>query len=362
MSIGSNSSNTPGDGARTVTAMTTPELPPPLALFRMVTGYYVSRAIWVAASLGIADLLGDGPRDADDLAGTTGTHAPSLRRVLRLLASAGVFAEDADGRFSSTPISQCLRSGVPGSMRAAALLFGGGTQDTWRELLHSVRTGEPGFARVFGMEPFAYMAEHPEQAALFDEAMADWTKQVAVATAAAYDFRPFRTIVDVGGGNGTLLAGLLAATPGPRGIVFDLPHVAERARARLADLGLADRATANGGDFFQEVPQGHDAYVLKHVIHDWNDERAVTILKVCRRAMSAGAKLLLIEGVYPPRIDQSPASQGAAANDVNMLVCTGGRQRSEPEFRALFAAAGFTLTRLVPTPPLQTRVIEGVPT
>ncbi len=342
--------------------MTTPELPPPLALFRMVTGYYVSRAIWVAATLGLADQLSAGPRDAGDLAKATDTHAPSLRRVLRLLASAGVFAEDADGRFSLTPISQCLRSGVPGSMRAAALLFGGRTQDTWRELLHSVRTGEPGFARVFGTDPFAYMTEHPEMAALFDEAMADWTKQVAVATAAAYDFRQFRTVVDVGGGNGTLLAGILAATPGLRGIVFDLPHVAERARGRLAELGLADRSTAIGGDFFQEVPQGHDAYVLKHVIHDWNDERAVTILKACRRAMGADAKLLLIEGVYPSRIDQSPASQGAAANDVNMLVSTGGRQRSESEFRALYEAAGFTLTRLIPTPPLQTRVIEGVPT
>jgi hypothetical protein len=156
--------------------------------------------------------------------------------------------------------------------------------------------------------------------------MADWTKQVARAAAAAYDFSRFRTIVDVGGGNGTLLAGILAATPGPRGIVFDVPHVATRAQAQLAERGVADRCTAVGGDFFQEVPRGGDAYVLKHVIHDWNDERAVT-----------------------------------AANDVNMLVSTGGRQRSDPELRALYEAAGFTLTRLVPTPPLQTRVIEGAP-
>jgi hypothetical protein len=341
--------------------MTTPALPPPLVLFRLVTGYYVSRAIWVAATLGIADELSAGPRDAEDLAKATSAHGPSLRRVLRLLVSAGVFTEEADGRFSLTPVGECLRTGVPGSMRAAAELFGGHTQDTWRELLHSVRTGEPGFARVFGTDAFSYMSEHPELAAVFDEAMADWTKQIAVATAAAYNFSRFGTIVDVGGGNGTLLAGILQATPGPRGIVFDLPHVAERARVRLAELGLADRCSAAGGDFFQEVPRGGDAYVLKHVIHDWNDERATTILETCRRAMTAGATLLVIEGVYPPRIDQSPASQGATANDVNMLVATGGRQRSEPEFRALYEAAGLTLTRLVPTPPLQTRVIEGMP-
>jgi len=341
--------------------MTTPELPPPLAIFRMVTAYYVSRAIWLAATLGIADLLADRPRHAEDLAKATDTHAASLNRVLRLLASVGVFAEEEDGRFALTPIGQCLRRGVPGSMRAAAMLFGGRTQDAWAEILHSVRTGEPGFARVFGEDSFSYMARHPEVAAVFDEAMADWTRQAAVAVAAVYDFSRFRTIVDVGGGNGTLLAGILGATTGPHGIVFDLPHVAARATARLAELGLSDRCTAVGGDFFQEVPRGGDAYLLKHVIHDWHDERAIEILRACRRAMRDEATLLLIEGVYPPRIDESMASQGAAANDVNMLVCTGGRQRSEPEFRALYEAAGFALTRFVPTPPLQTRLIEGVP-
>jgi hypothetical protein len=342
-------------------AMTTAELPPSLALFRMVTGYYVSRALYVAAELGIADLLAQGPRHYENLAKATDTHAASLNRVLRLLASVGVFTEEDDGRFALTTLGQYLKSGVPGSMRAAARLFGGRTQDAWTGLLDTVRTGDPAFRRSGHTDPFASMTADPEQAALFDEAMADWTKQVAVAAAAAYDFSRFTTIVDVGGGNGTLLAGILAATAGPRGIVFDLPHVAARAQARLAELSLADRCTAVGGDFFQEVPRGADAYLLKHVIHDWNDERALEILKACRRAMGIDAKLLLVEGVYPPRIDQSTESRGAATNDVNMLVCTGGRQRSEPEFRALYEAAGFTLTRIVPTPPLQTRVIEGVP-
>jgi O-methyltransferase domain len=341
---------------------TTTDLPPPLQLFRMVTGYYVSRALYVVATLGVADRLANGPREHEELARETATHGPALRRVLRLLASVGVFSEEPDGRFALTPIGACLRDGVPGSMRAAARLFGGTTQDRWADLLYSVQTGEPAFRKqARADDPFAAIGADPELAALFDEAMADWTKHVAVAAAAAYDFARFGIIIDVGGGNGTLLAGILSVTPGPRGIVFDLPHVVERAQPHLAEVGVADRCTAVGGDFFQDVPQGGDAYVLKHVIHDWNDERAVQILRACRRAMGPDARLLIIEGVYPERIDGSSESQGAAANDVNMLVCTGGRQRSEAEFRALYAAAGFTLARIVPTPPLQTRIIEGAP-
>jgi hypothetical protein len=327
----------------------------------MATGYYLSRALYVAAELGIADLLAQGPRHYDDLAQATTTHGASLSRVLRLLASVGVFTEEEGGRFALTPLGQFLRSGVPGSMRAAVRLFGGRTQDAWVGILDTVRTGDPAFRRAGNTDPFEGMAADPVMAAIFDEAMADWTKQVAVAAAAAYDFSAFRTIVDVGGGNGTLLAGILHATAGPRGIVFDLPHVAARAQTHLAVLGLTDRCTTVGGDFFKDVPRGGDAYLLKHVIHDWNDEHALEILKACRRAMKPEAKLLIVEGVYPPRIDESPASRVAAANDVNMLVCTGGRQRSEPEFRTLYQAAGFTLTRFVPTPPLQTCVIEGVP-
>jgi O-methyltransferase domain len=336
------------------------ELPPPLALFRMATGYYVSRAIWVVAELGIADHLAAGPRDVADLAAATQTHAPSLRRVLRLLASAGVFVEQADGRMALTPIGECLRAGVPGSMRAGALLFAGRTQDSWSDLLYSVRTGEPIYPHRFGMDVWTYTAQHPEYAALFDEAMADFTRQAAIAVAAAYDFSPFKTIVDVGGGAGVLLAGILNATPAARGILFDRPDVVERARGELVRRALAPRCSVVGGDFFREVPAGADAYLLKHVIHDWDDERAASILRVCRRAMGAGARLLVVEGVYPPRIDQSDASRGAASNDVNMLVCTGGRQRSEAEFRALYAATGFRLTRIVPTP-VRIGIIEGEP-
>ena len=340
--------------------MPTQQVPPSFALFRMITGYYVSRAIYVVAKLGIADHLSEGPRRADDLAAATGMHAPSLKRVLRLLASVGVFTEEADSRFALTPIGDCLRAGVPGSMRAAALLFGGVTQQAWGDLQRSVETGEPAFRRVFGMDSFDYMAQHPDEAANFDAAMADFTKRIATAVVAAYDFSPFNRIVDVGGGNGTLLAGILKANLSLAGVLFDLPQVADRALAPMRELGLANRCEIVGGDFFKVVPGGGDAYLLKHVIHDWNDERAGEILRTCRRAMGAEAKLLILEGVYPLRIDQSDESRGAAANDVNMLVCTGGRQRSEAEFRNLYEAAGFSLTRILPTQ-TPVKVIEGIP-
>jgi O-methyltransferase domain len=340
--------------------MSNQEIPPPFALFRMVTGFYLSQALYVVAKLDIADHLRRGPRRVDGLAEATGTHGPSLGRVLRLLATAGVFSEEADGRFALTPIGACLRTDVPGSMRAAVLLFGGITQQAWGELLHSVETGEPGFRRVFGMEPFEYMARHPDEAANFDAAMADFTKHIASAVTAAYDFSPFRRIVDVGGGNGTLLASILKTVPTLEGLLFDLPQVTDRAIASIRESGLADRCEIIGGDFFEAVPPGGDAYLLKHVIHDWNDDRATAILKTCRRAMSPEAKLLILEGVYPPRIDQSDESRSAAANDVNMLVCTGGRQRSEVEFRSLYEAAGFRLTRILPTQ-TPVKVIEGIP-
>lgn len=248
---------------------------------------------------------------------------------------------------------------VPQSSRALVLQFTGPrSQDAWRELEYCVRTGEPAFRKRGITDPFGELRRDPEQSAIFDAAMADFTRFVAVAVASAYDFSPVRTLVDVGGGNGALLIGILKANPHLRGIVFDRPDAAERARRNIAEGGLSDRCQAVGGDFFQEVPPGGDAYVLKHVIHDWNDERAGAILRNCRRAMSAEGKLLIVEGVYPPRIDRSRDSYGAAANDMNMLVATGGRQRSEAEFRALYEAAGFGLGRIVPTV-APVSVVEG---
>lgn len=337
--------------------ITPPALPPQVLLYHMAIGHYLSRALDLAATLGIADRLKDGPRPAGELAQATATHAPSLRRVLRLLASAGVLAEQEDGAFALTPIGECLRTDTPGSAHAMVKLFAGPRiQDSWKDLQYCVRTGEPAFRQRGLADPFS--SRDPEDAANFDAAMANFTRLIAVAVAASYDFTPFGTVVDVGGGNGALLIGLLQANPALRGIVFDLPAAAERATKQIAASALSERCRAVGGDFFKAVPEGGDAYLLKHVIHDWNDEQAVAILRSCHRVMPPSGKLLLVEGVYPLRIDQSLESRGAAANDVNMLVNTGGRQRSEAEFRSLYDAAGFTLTRIVPTP-ARVAVIEG---
>ena len=337
-------------------------LPPPLLLYQMAIGHYVSRALHLAAKLGLADLLADGPRHSVDLAGATSTHAPSLNRVLRLLASVGVFDEHEDGRFALTSAGQFLRAGVPGSMRALVMLFAGTRiQESWGELEYCVRTGQPAFRRnAPDGDAFTAMAQDPEQVAVFDEAMAATAPMTAAAVAAAYDFSRFATVVDVGGGNGAILAGILSATLGPNGIVFDQPATADKAREKIRAAGLASRCQAVGGNFFTAVPEGADAYILKHVIHDWDDEKAIAILRNCQRAMGRDGTLLILEGVYPPHIDRSLDSRGAAMNDVNMLVCTGGRQRSEAEFRALYEAAGFTLTRIVPTP-ARLSVIEGRP-
>jgi SAM-dependent methyltransferase len=339
--------------------MSAQEMPPPLALFRMISAFYVSRAIHVMARLGIADMLSDEPLPAEELAVRTETHAASLKRMLRLLVATGVVTEDEAGHFGLTAIGDCLRTRVPGSMQPVALLFGGITERAWAELGYSVQTGEPAFRRVFGKDSFAYLAEHPEEAANFDAAMSTFSAPIAAVVATAYEFSDVRHVVDVGGGSGALLAGILNCHPRLQGTLFDLPEVVDRARPRLRELGVADRCEAVAGDFFSHVPEGADVYLLKHVIHDWNDDQATAILQTCRRAMSPPGRLLIIEGVYPPRIDLSEASRGAAANDVNMLVCTGGRQRSGAEFRRLYEAAGFSLSRIIATDLPYASIIEG---
>jgi len=317
----------------------------------MAIGHYVSRALFVAAKLGVADLLASGPREASELAKDSRTDSAALARMLRLLASVGVFEVQDDGRFANTPVGEMLREDVPGSSRASVMLFSGvGIQDGWKELEYCVRTGQPAFRKASpDADPFTQMAADPEAAALFDKAMATFAPQTAAAVAAAYDFSRFKTLVDVGGGNGSLLLGILKGNPGLRGIVFDQPHVAERAKAKIREAGMSERCEAVGGSFFESVAPGGDAYLLKHVIHDWDDERAAAILRTCRAALPSHGVVLIIEGLYPARIERSLESRGAASNDLNMLVCTGGRQRSEAEFRDLYRASGLRLTRIVST-------------
>jgi SAM-dependent methyltransferase len=326
----------------------------------MVTGHYVSHAIYVAARLGIADLLSQGPRPCDELAQASGTHAPSLRRLLRLLASAGVFAELDDGRFGLTPIGEWLQSNVPGSSRDVALLFAGPTMRSWNELLYSVQTGEAAATRALGMDPFTYFKEHPEEAAVFNRAMTAVSTQASLAVPKAYDFSPFRKMVDVGGGHGVLLAGVLKAFPRLQGVLFELPPVAEGARKQLEAAGVAERCEVVGGDFFEGVPSGADVYLLKSVIHDWDNDKSVAILKNCRRAMRPDGKVLLVEVLLPERTEPSGRDQIITGSDVNMLLI-GGRERTEDEFRALYQAAGLRLSRIIPLEGTLSSVLEGVP-
>ncbi len=321
-------------------------IPPPVALRQLANGFMVSQAIYVAAKLGIADLLAEGPKNCEEPAKAADAHAQSLYRVLRVLASMGVFAQDAEGRFRLTPLAEPLQSAVPGSLRAYAIMRGEAWHwRPWGVVLQGVKTGQTPFQRVHSVDFFHFLGENPEAAEVFNEAMRARQEQENRGVAAAYPFGGSRTVVDVGGGNGGLLASILEANPGVRGILFDLPHVAAAARERLEALGLTGRYRCIAGDFFTSVPEGGDAYLLSNVIHDWDDAPATRILTNCRRTMKPAARLLLIETIVPPGNDPSVAK----LIDFQMLVLTGGRERTEAEYRALLESAGLTLARIIPT-------------
>lgn len=322
------------------------EISPPEAMLRLISGFWISRAIYIVAKLGLADHLHDAPRNADELASMTGTHARSLYRVLRALASVGVLVEDDIGRFSSTPVCATLRSDVPGSLRAFATVeLGEEHYPAWGELLYSIKTGEIAFDHALGMDVWKFFEQNPNNAKTFNDAMTGMTLAVNAAVLASYDFSSINTLVDVGGGHGGLLTSILKMNPGMNGIVFDAPSVVEGAKIRVQSEGLGDRCTAVGGDFFKSVPTGGNAYVLKWIIHDWNDERAIAILKNCHSAMSDNGKLLLVEAVVP----SGSQPHFSKFIDLNMLVMTGGCERTEDEYRMLLKASGFNLTRIVPT-------------
>jgi SAM-dependent methyltransferase len=327
-----------------------------LALQNLILGKWVSQAVSVAAKLRVADSLKDGPLSCDELARVHQVDPSSLYRLLRALASVGVFTEVSDRRFALTPTAEFLRSDVPGSLRAVATM--GGEDFTWRpwgDLLLTLKTGERAFDRIFGVPPFTYLAQNPDAAAVFDESMTGWSMQNSVAVAAAYDFSGIGTLMDVGGGHGYLLATILKANPSLRGILFETAEVAEGARGRFASEGLADRCQVAPGDFLTSIPEGADACILKSVIHDWDDQRATTILENCRRAVGPGGRVLLAEMVIPAGNDPHPGK----LLDLEMLVMVGGRERTENDFRTLLAGAGFRMTRIVPTAS-PTCVIEGV--
>jgi O-methyltransferase domain/Dimerisation domain len=319
---------------------------PTQALRRLVNGYQVTQAIHVAATLGIADLLGDGARSSDELAAATETHARSLHRVLRALAAVGVLHEDGEGRFSLTEIGACLRSDAPEPVGGWAVYVGTPAHfQAWGALLHTVRTGENAFASVHGVGVWEYRVAHPEDGAIFDRAMSDTSRRANAHLLEAYDFGRFGRLVDVGGGHGALLAAVLAAHPALRGVLFDQPQVVAGAPAVLEAAGVSDRCEVVGGSFFDAVPPGGDAYLLKAIVHDWEDPEAIEILRGCRAAVADDGAVLVVERELGP-----PNSEpDAKLSDLNMMVGPGGRERTRDEFAALLSAAGFELQRVVPT-------------
>ena len=332
-------------------------VPPHAQLIQMATAPWASRLVYLAAELKLPDLLAEGARSARELAAATGAHAPSLHRVLRALASLGLFTEGAEGRFSLTALGEALRSGAPGSARATVLTLGA----PWfarplEELLYSVQTGKPAFDKIHGMPAFDWLAKHPEQASLFSETMVGFHGLEPAAVAAAYDFSGLRTIADVGGATGNLLATILSRYPEPRGILFDLPHVVRDAPALLRERNVMDRVRIEAGSFFERVPTGADAYLLSHVIHDWSEEQCLAILGHCRRARQPGNRLLIIEMVLPPGDTPHPGKM----LDIIMLSLPGGQERTEPEYRALLDKAGFRMARVVPTESAVS-VVEALP-
>lgn len=313
-------------------------------LFELMGGFRVTQALYVAARLGVADLLADGPKTANDLAAATGANSDALYRLLRLLASIGVFEEAADRRFTLTPMATLLQQAHPYSLRAQALLFGGSGYRAFGNLLHTVMTGETAFDHVFGASHFAYLAEHPEESAIFGQAMSASSRRAVAAIVGAYDFSPAQTVADIGGGQGMLLGAVLRANPTLRGILFDEAHVVAMAEPVLAAAGIADRCACVAGDFFAVLPPGADIYMLRHIIHDWDDERSIAILRNCAEAAGTGSKVLVIESIVEPGNDSSAVKMV----DVQMMVMNGGRERTVEEYRQLFMTAGLTLTRIIP--------------
>lgn len=320
--------------------------PPGAALMQLTTAFWLPQALYVVARLGVADHLAQGPRDVEALAAAVGAHPPALRRVLRTLAAHGVFTEVEPGRYALTPVGATLRSGAPEAGRATVLsLVGPAMWQSAGALLHSVQTGRPAFDHVHGAPVFEWFGRQPDEGALFNDAMIGVHGAEPAAVAAAYDFSGLATIVDVGGGTGNLLAAVLRAAPDARGVLQDLPHVVAPARERLGRLGLADRVEVVEGSFFDGVPPGGDAYLLSHVIHDWDDARCGRILDHVRAALRPGGRVLLVEMVVPP----GDAPHPSKVLDLVMLAVPGGQERTADEYRALLAAAGLRLTRIVPT-------------
>jgi len=331
-------------------------LPPHAQLIQMGIASWVSAVVYAAARLGLADQLATEPKNAAELAGPMRMHAPSLHRLMRTLASLGILTERDAQRFALTPLGEALRTGAPGSARSTLIAFGGTFWHGWEEILYSLETGNTGFDKAHGMPLFEYLRQHPAEASHFSEAMVGFHGDEPPAVARAYDFSRFKNVVDVGGATGNLLAAIMSSHAGPRGVLFDRPHVVLDAPALLKARGVEDRVTIEAGDFFETVPTGGDAYLLSHVIHDWNEDRCLTILGHCRKAVKPDGRLLIVEMVLPAGDTPHPGK----VLDIVMLVFPGGQERTEAEYESLLGKAGFRLSRVVPTASAVS-VVEAVP-
>jgi len=326
-------------------------------LAQMAMAIWPARAIYAAARLAIPDLLAKGALHVDELSRLTGTHAPSLRRLLRALASCGITSEVAVERFVLTRLGDALRSDAPGSSRALVMTIAGDWQwNAWANFLYSLKTGHSGLHKSTGYDLFSYLSAHPDERACFNEAMIGIHGAELSAVADAYDFNSFKSIVDVGGGTGTLLKEVLKTAPHTRGILFDLPETAKEAREALVADDLSSRCTISEGDFFKAIPEGHDCYILAHVLHDWSDDLALSILQSCRRAIPRQGRLLIVEAVLP----EGDIPHHGKLMDLLMLTVTGGVERTRQEFSSLLNAAGFTLARVISTKTHQS-IIEAAP-
>lgn len=329
-----------------VSEIHTEPVPPQAFLTQLLLGSLATQAVYVGAKLGIADLLAGGPKSVEELAKATDTDAPSLYRVLRALASIGVFIEQADRQFALTPNAEPLRSDTPNSLRDVAIFWGEDWHwEVWGKILYSVRTGKSAWAQSHGEEVFAYFEKNPEAAQIFNRAMSSFSGGATAAVLEAFDFDGIGTLVDIAGGHGRMLTGILEANPKLRGILFDLGHVIEGARETVAATAVKDRVEFAAGDFFTSVPKGADAYIMKHIIHDWDDERALTILKNIKQAMNPGGRVLLVEAI----IAEGNNQDFGKLLDLEMLVSPGGKERTAAEYEELFTRAGLKLTRIVPT-------------
>ena len=337
--------------------MTTQTEAPPahVGMLQLLNGAHVAGAVSCLAQLGIPDLVEAGPRSAEELASQTGTNPQALYRLMRATASVGVLAEGPDGTFSETPMSAVLRSNANPSVRALAIMGGREWHHRgWSRLEYCVRTGKQALEQVYGAPIFEYLKQHPEEAQIFHDTMTGLSTIDSPAVAEAYDFDGIHSIVDVGGGHGLLLATILARNPHLRGTLYEVPHVIEGCRnGPLTDV--MERCTLASGDMFSSVPAGADAYIMKHIIHDWPDDQCVRILTACREGVNPGGKLLVVDNVIQPGNDFSPGK----FLDLQMLIFPGGCERTEKEFRDLFAAAGWRLSRIIPTDAGDS-IVEGI--